>query len=78
VALLGAVAGAGEVEGAGGVECLTRALLHRGEFASRADLIDKITDFTIRCKPDRPAWNWACDTRADHVPANAQTLPQAA
>ncbi len=32
---------------------LTRGLLRRGEFTSRADLIDKITSFTIRYKPDR-------------------------
>ena len=34
---------------------LTRALLRRGEFTSRADLIGKITDFTIRSQQDRTA-----------------------
>jgi transposase len=69
---------------------LTRALLRRGEFTSRADLIDKITGFTIRYNRTARPWNWAYDARADHAaylarhhapdgePASAQTLPQAA
>jgi transposase len=72
---------------------LTRALLRRGEFTSRADLIGKITDFTIRCNRTARPWTWAYDARADHAryrarhsgqhpatlkPTAAQTLPQAA
>jgi transposase len=69
---------------------LTRALLRRGEFTSRADLIDKITGFTIRYNRTARPWKWAYDARADHAaylarhhtpdgePASAQTLPQAA
>jgi hypothetical protein len=43
---------------------LTRALLRRGEFTSRADLIDKITGLTIRCNRTARPWKWA---RADHA-----------
>jgi transposase len=72
---------------------LTRALLRRGEFTSRADLIEKITSFTIRCNRTAQPWRWAYDARADHAryqgrhsgqqpataePAATQTLPQAA
>jgi transposase len=72
---------------------LTRALLRRGEFISRADLIEKITSFTIRYNRTARPWKWAYDARADHArhrarhrgqqpaatqPATAQTLPQAA
>ena len=72
---------------------LTRALLRRGEFTSRADLIEKITVFTIRYNRTARPWKWAYDARADHArylarhsgqhPATpespaAQTLPQAA
>jgi transposase len=72
---------------------LTRALLRRGEFTSRADLIDKITDFTIRYNRTARPWKWAYDARADHArylarhssqhpatpePTAARTLPQAA
>ncbi len=70
---------------------LTRALLRRGEFTSRADLTGKITDFTIRYNRTAQPWTWAYDARADHArygarhsgqhpatPATAQTLPQAA
>ena len=71
---------------------LTRALLRRGEFTSRADLIAKITSFTIRYNRTAKPWKWAYDARADHAcyrarhsaaaatagPAAAQTLPQAA
>jgi hypothetical protein len=46
---------------------LTRALLRRGEFASRADLIETITDFTIRYNRTAQPWNWAYDARADHT-----------
>ncbi len=72
---------------------LTRALLRRGEFTSRADLIDKITGFAVRYNRTARPWRWAYDARADHArylarhsgrhpatpePAAAQTLPQAA
>ncbi len=72
---------------------LTRALLRRGEFTSRADLIEKITVFTIRYNRTARPWRWTYDARADHArylarhsgqhpatqePAAAQTLPQAA
>jgi transposase len=72
---------------------LTRALLRRGEFTSRADLIEKITAFTIRYNRTAQPWKWAYDARADHArylarhsgqhpatpePAAAQTLPKAA
>jgi transposase len=72
---------------------LTRALLRRGEFTSRTDLIGKITDFTIRYNRTAQPWTWAYDARADHAryrarhsdqhpattePTTPQTLPQAA
>ena len=72
---------------------LTRALLRRGEFTTRADLIAKITDFTIRYNRTARPWRWAYDARTDHAsylarhngqppatpePATAHTLPQAA
>jgi transposase len=72
---------------------LTRALLRRGEFTSRADLIEKITVFTIRYNRTAKPWTWAYDARADHAryrahhsgqhpataePASTRTLPQAA
>jgi transposase len=72
---------------------LTRALLRRGEFTSRASLIAKITDFTIRYNRTARPWKWAYDARTDHArylarhggqhpatpgPAAAPTLPQAA
>src|ERR1017187_2190793 len=46
---------------------LTRVLLRRGEFTSRADLIDKITGFAIRCNRTARPWKWAYDARADHA-----------
>jgi hypothetical protein len=76
-----------------GFEVLTRALLRRGEFTSRADLIEKITGFAIRCNRTARPWTWAYDARADHAryrarhsgqhpattePATTHTLPQAA
>jgi transposase len=70
---------------------LTRALLRRGEFTSRADLITKITGFAIRYNRTARPWKWAYDARADHAryrarhaaaattgPAAAQALEQAA
>jgi transposase len=65
----------------------TRALLRRGEFTSRAGLIDKITAFAIRYNRTAQPWTWAYDARADHAryrarhsgqPATARALPQAA
>ena len=46
---------------------LSRALLRRGEFTSRADLAAKITDFTIRYNRTARPWKWAYDARADHA-----------
>ena len=46
---------------------LTRALLRRGEFTSRADLIDKITGFAIGYNRTAQPWIWSCDARADHA-----------
>jgi transposase len=73
---------------------LTRGLLRRGEFTSRADLTDKITSFTIRYNRTARPWTWTYDARDDHAKylarhstqdpaattgaATAQTLPQAA
>src|SRR5450755_516098 len=73
---------------------LTRGLLRRGEFTSRADLTDKITSFTIRCNQTARPWTWTYDARDDHAryrarhrphdaattaePATGQPLPQVA
>jgi transposase len=72
---------------------LTRALLRRGEFTSRTDLIEKITAFTIRYNRTAQPWRWTYDARADHAryrarhssphpttaePAHTQPFPQAA
>ena len=45
---------------------LTRGLLHRGEFASRTDLAEKITDFAIHYNRTAKPWKWAYDARVDH------------
>lgn len=45
---------------------LTRALLRRGEFTSRADLAEKITNFAIRYNRTAKPWKWAYDARTDH------------
>lgn len=45
---------------------LTRGLLRRGEFTSRADLIEKITAFTIRYNRTAKPWTWTYDAHADH------------
>jgi hypothetical protein len=47
---------------------LTRQLLCRGEFTSRADLAGKITSFTIRCNRTARPYTWTYDARADHRP----------
>src|ERR1017187_9810622 len=73
---------------------LTRVLLRRGEFTSRADLTAKITSFAIRYNRTAKPWTWAYDARDDHAryrarhrhldaatttgPATGQPLPQAA
>ena len=73
---------------------LTRALLRRGEFTSRADLAGKITSFAIRYNRTAKPWTWAYDAGADHArhlarharhddsmaarPATASALPAAA
>jgi transposase len=72
---------------------LTRGLLRRGEFTSRADLTEKITSFAIRYNQTARPWTWAYDARDDHAryrsrhrpdtapsaePATGQPLPQAA
>jgi transposase len=71
---------------------LTRALLRRGDFASRADLAAKITSFAIRHNQAARPWTWTYDARADRQryrtrhsgqhaaarPATARALPQAA
>src|SRR5260370_1245055 len=73
---------------------LTRALLRRGEFTSRADLADKITSFAIRYNRTAKPWTCAYDAGSDHArhlarharhhhsvaagPATASALPTAA
>jgi DDE superfamily endonuclease len=73
---------------------LTRALIRRGEFTSRADLAAKITSFAIRYNNQTATpWTWTYDARAGHQryrtrhsghhltadgPAAPQALPQAA
>ena len=46
---------------------LTRGLLRRGEFTSRADLADKITSFAIRYNRTASPYTWTYDARADHT-----------
>jgi transposase len=46
---------------------LTRGLLRRGEFTSRAGLAAKITDFTIRYNRTARPYIWTYDARADHA-----------
>lgn len=46
---------------------LTRGLLRRGEFTSRADLAGKVTDFTIRYNRTAHPWTWRYDARIDHA-----------
>ena len=54
---------------------LTRALLRRGEFTSRADLADKITAFAIRYNRTARPWTWAYDARADHARLSCPPRP---
>ena len=46
---------------------LTRGLLRRGDFTSRADLIEKITNFTIRYNRTAEPFTWTSHARADHA-----------
>jgi transposase len=46
---------------------LTRGLLRRGEFTSRADLASKITSFAIRYNRTAQPYTWTYDARADHA-----------
>ncbi len=46
---------------------LTRGLLRRGEFTSRADLAAKITSFAIRYNRTAQPYTWTYDARADHA-----------
>lgn len=72
---------------------LTRALLRRGEFTSRTELADKISEFTIGYNRTAHPWTWRYDAHADHTryltrhtqhndtttePVNATTLRPAA
>ena len=57
---------------------LTRALLRRGEFTSRTDLIDKMTGFAVRCNQTAQPWTWAYDARADHARYRARHSGQRA
>jgi len=45
---------------------LTRGVLRRGEFTSRADLTD-LTSFAIRYNRTAKPWKWTYDARADHT-----------
>ncbi len=46
---------------------LTRGLLRRGEFTSRADLAAKITSFAVRYNRTARPYTWTYDARADHA-----------
>lgn len=46
---------------------LTRGLLRRGEFTSRADLAEKITSFAVRCSRTARPYTWTYDAGADHA-----------
>jgi len=45
---------------------LTRSLLRRGEFTSRADLTDQIHAFAIRYNRTAKRFTWNYDAAADH------------
>jgi transposase len=55
---------------------LTRGLLRRGEFTSRADLTEKITRFAIRYNQTAKPWTWAYDARDDHARYRARHSTQ--
>ncbi len=46
---------------------LTRGLLRRGEFTSRADLAEKITSFAARYNRTARPYTWTYDAHADHA-----------
>jgi transposase len=46
---------------------LTRALLRRGEFTSRADLAEKITSFAVRYNRTARPFTWTYDAHTDHA-----------
>jgi transposase len=46
---------------------LTRRLLRRGEFTSRAELADKITSFAVRYNRTAHPYTWTYDASADHT-----------
>jgi transposase len=54
---------------------LTRGLLRRGDFTSRADLIEKISNFTIRYNRTAGPFTWTYDARADHTRHQARHTP---
>jgi transposase len=54
---------------------LTRGLLRRGDFTSRADLIEKISNFTIRYNRTAVPFTWTYDARADHARYQARHAP---
>ena len=60
------------------VLCAHQGLLRRGEFTTRADLIDKITRFTIRYNQTARPWTWTYDARDDHTRYRARHHPQTA
>ena len=45
---------------------LARGLLRRGDFTSRADLIEKISNFTVQYNRTAQPFTWTYDARADH------------
>jgi transposase len=46
---------------------LTRRLLRRGDFSSREDLENKITEFTVRYNTTAKPFAWKYDARAEHA-----------
>jgi hypothetical protein len=59
------------------ISVLTRGLLLRDEFTSRADLTEKISDFTIRHNRVAQPFTWACDARVGHARHQARHAPAA-
>jgi transposase len=55
---------------------LTRALLRRGEFTSRADLAGKITSFAVRYNRTARPFTWTYDARTDHARHLARHTPR--
>ena len=46
---------------------LTRRLLRRGDFASRDDLENQITEFTVNYNETAHPYKWSYDADADHA-----------